>query len=284
LIKPQPAVNPEMTAASASPSPDMAAIPGAEDLTDLSSDEDAMETAARLLREGINEMSTLANPTPQPSGSPIPLTATATGTGENTAGTQSATINGLPAPPMAQPQTPPMPSPSIVATRVVKPESEPDISQAPRKEAENIPQNGNSPDQYDSDRSEGGYEDRHRGNTSGVSRRPQRQPEREARTEADSRDAGSPYDDEAPLRIGPRLIQWNGDVFNERVIKIEMPGVPGTIEIPRVYRDRVGVIESPSHSNNWRYAVLRVFGQGSVTILVRWWPMSGKMANISVRQ
>jgi serine/threonine protein kinase len=284
LIKPQPTVNPEMMAASASPSPDLTATPAAEDLADLSSDEDAMETAARLLQEGIKEMSTLANPTPQPSGSPIPLTATEPGTSRTAPGTQSAIINGLPAPPKAQPQTPPMPAPSIVATRVVKPESEPDISQAPRKEEENSPQNGNSPDQNDSDRSEGGYEDRHRANTSGVSRRPQRQPEREARAENDNRDDGSPYDDEGPLRIGPRLIQWNGDVFNERVIKIEMPGVPGTIEIPRVYRDRVGVIESPSHSNNWRYAVLRVFGQGPVTILVRWWPMSSKMANISVRQ
>jgi hypothetical protein len=161
---------------------------------------------------------------------------------------------------------------------VVKPESEPDISQAPGRGEANGAQNGDSPDHNDSDRSEGGYEDR--GNTPGSYRRPQRQPERGGRPENYDRDDRSPYDDESPLRIGPRLIQWNGEVFNERVIKIEMPGVPGTIEIPRVYRDRVGVIESPSHSNSWRYAVLRVFGQGSVTILVRWWPMSGKMANI----
>jgi hypothetical protein len=280
LIKPQTMTtgNPEMTTGSPSPSP----APTAEELADLSSDEDAMETAARLLQEGIKEMTTLANPTPQPSGSPVPLTDTETGTGGNDARTQSAAINGLPAPPKAQPQTPPLPAPPIVATRVVKPESEPDISQAPRRGEENGAQNDNSPDHNDSDRSEGGYEER--GNTPGSYRRPQRQPERQDRIENDSRDDGSPYDDEPPLRIGPRLIQWNGEVFNERVIKIEMPGVPGTIEIPRVYRDRVGVIESPSHSNNWRYAVLRVFGQGSVTILVRWWPMASKMANISVRQ
>jgi serine/threonine protein kinase len=289
LIKPQPmpAGNPEMLAGSASPSPDLTATPAAEEnLADLSSDADAMETAARLLQEGIKEMTTLANPTPQASGSPIPLTATETGTGGNGAMTQSAAINGLPAPPKAQPQTPPMPAPSIMVRRVVKPESEPDISQAPgRGEGrgeENGSQNGNSPDHNDSDRSEGGYEDR--GNTSGNYRHPQRQPERQDRLGNYGRDDGSPYDDESPLRIGPRLIQWNGDVFNERVIRIEMPGVPGTIEIPRVYRDRVGVIESPSYSNNWRYAVLRVFGQGSVTILVRWWPLAGKMANISVRQ
>jgi hypothetical protein len=220
----------------------------------------------------------LANPTPQPSGSPIPLTTAETGTVGNGAGAQSVTINGLPAPPKAQPQTPPMPIPSVVATRVAKPESEPDISQAPGRGEGNGAQNGDSPDHNDSDRSEGGYEDR--GNTPGSYRRPQRQPERGGRPENYDRDDRSPYDDESPLRIGPRLIQWNGEVFNERVIKIEMPGVPGTIEIPRVYRDRVGVIESPSHSNSWRYAVLRVFGQGSVTILVRWWPMSGKMANI----
>jgi serine/threonine protein kinase len=282
LLKPQPMGNPETMAGSASPSPDPMATPAAEDLADLTSDEDAMETAARLLQEGVKEMTTLANPAPQPSGSPIPLMAAEPAAGGNDAETQSVTGNGLPAPPKAQPQTPPMPVPSIVATRVVKPESEPDISQAPRKVEENDPQNGNSPDHNDSDRGEGGYEDR--GNTPGSYRRPQRQPERQDQLGSDGRDDGSPYDDEGPLRIGPRLIQWNGEVFNERVIKIEMPGVPGTIEIPRVYRDRVGVIESPSHNNNWRYAVLRVFGQGSVTILVRWWPMAGKMANISVRQ
>jgi serine/threonine protein kinase len=283
LIKPgqMTAENPALIAGSALPTPDLTATPAAEEnLADLSSDEDAMETAARLLQKGIKEMTDLTNPTPQPSGSPIPFTATETGIGGNGAGTQSAAIDALLAPPKAQPQAPPMPIPSIVATRVVRPESEPDISQAPRKEAEN----GNSPDQDNPDRNEVGYEDRHLGNTSSSSHRPQRQAGREDRPENDGSGDGSPYDDEPPMRIGPRLIQWNGEVFNERVIRIEMPGVPGTIEIPRVYRDRVGVIESPSHSNNWRYAVLRVFGQGSVTILVRWWPMAGKMANISVPQ
>jgi Protein kinase domain len=293
LIKPQPMTggNPEMMAASASPSPDLTATPAAEEnLADLGSDEDAMETAARLLQEGIKEMTDLANPTPQPSSSPTALTSLTaktpeTGAGGNDAGAQSATINGLLTPPKAQPQTPPMPAPSVIATRVVKPESEPDISQAPGREDGNGAQNGNSPDRNDSDRSEGGYEDRHRSNTSSGPRRPQRQAEREAPAESDGRDDGSPYDDDdGRQRLGPRLIQWNGDVFNERVIKIEMPGVPGTIEIPRVYRDRVGVIESPSHNNNWRYAVLRVFGQGSVTILVRWWPMASKMANVSITQ
>ncbi len=281
LTKPRlTAVNPEMMAGGASPSPDLTATQAAEEnLADLSSDDDAMETAARLLQEGLKEMTNLANPTPQPSGYPTPIAAKTTdpGIGPNNTGIQADANGGLPLPPKAQPQTPPMPVPSIVATRVVKPESEPDISQAPGREGG--AQNGNPPDQNASDRRAGGYEDR--GNTSSSPRQSQRPAERGNRPDDDDREAGSPYDDESPQRLAPRLIQWNGEVFSERIIKIEMPGVPGTIEIPRVYRDRVGVIESPSHNNNWRYAVLRVFGQGSVTILVRWWPMAGKMANVS---
>ena len=175
--------------------------------------------------------------------------------------------------------------PPILATRLVKPESEPDASQAPKNneprnnEIEGGANNGNEPEFENPDRGNGGLEDRQQENSPANHRRLQG---RANRGENYNRDA-SPYDDDEPQRLGPRLIQWNGDVATERVITIEMPGVPGTIEIPRAYRNRVGVIESPSHNNNWRYAVLRVFGEGSVTILVRWWPMTGKMANFSVR-
>jgi hypothetical protein len=72
--------------------------------------------------------------------------------------------------------------------------------------------------------------------------------------------------------VGPKLIQWNGSVNREREITIDLPGVPGTLEIPRVYRNRVGMIEPPSGANRWRCAKLRVFGQGGVSFVVRWWP------------
>lgn len=71
---------------------------------------------------------------------------------------------------------------------------------------------------------------------------------------------------------GPKLIQWSGAVNREREITIELPGVPGTLEIPRIYRNRVGMVEPPSASNRWRSAKLRVFGKGGVSFVVRWWP------------
>ena len=80
-------------------------------------------------------------------------------------------------------------------------------------------------------------------------------------------------EEESPVEpIGPKLIQWNGRVNGQREIRLEMPGVPGRIDIPRVYRDRVGIVEPPSEVNQWRSAVLRVFGKGGVMIVVRWWP------------
>jgi hypothetical protein len=32
------------------------------------------------------------------------------------------------------------------------------------------------------------------------------------------------------------------------------------------------MVEPPSPSNRWRCAKLRVFGQGGVSFVVRWWP------------
>jgi hypothetical protein len=229
-------------------------------------------------------MTSLTNPTPQPQTSPTPNIAA--NASETIAGGIDA--GGPLAPPKAQPQTPPMTDPPIIATRLVKPESEPDVSQAPKNNAarnnelEGSANNGTAPDNESTERNDGGLEDRQQENSPANHRRLQGRSERADRGENYNRNA-APYDEDEPQRLGPRLIQWNGDVTSERVITIEMPGVPGTIEIPRAYRNRVGVIESPSHNNNWRYAVLRVFGQGPVTILVRWWPMASKMVNFSVR-
>ena len=77
-------------------------------------------------------------------------------------------------------------------------------------------------------------------------------------------------------RLGPKLYQWSGRVNNEREITIELPGVPGTVEIPRAYRDRVGVIEPPSANNRWSCVVLRILGRGGVSFVIRWWPSARK--------
>jgi hypothetical protein len=104
--------------------------------------------------------------------------------------------------------------------------------------------------------------------------RPRRAPEQRG---------GQDDEKEAEEQIGPKLIQWNGRVNGEREITIELPGLPGTIEIPRAYRDRVGVIDPPSAGNRWCCAVLRVFGRGNISFIVRWWPMPSRPDRISAR-
>ncbi|MBO0723792.1 MAG: serine/threonine protein kinase, partial [Blastocatellia bacterium] len=187
--------------------PELAAAPTPEaSPADLASDEDALETAAQLFKEGIREMSNLANPSPHPSATMAPAgedtAAAPVGTpaaqtqegnandsaaGAADATAQTAANNGPPAPPKAQPQTPPIAVPPIVATHLLKPESEPEISQAPKNKVnEGGAQNGNSspaPDNSDnpgvSERSDGGFEERNQGNPLSNHRRAQlRQPER----------------------------------------------------------------------------------------------------------
>ncbi|HYE74340.1 MAG TPA: hypothetical protein VEF04_13460, partial [Blastocatellia bacterium] len=70
----------------------------------------------------------------------------------------------------------------------------------------------------------------------------------------------------------PKLYSWRGEVDRVRHVTIEMPGEPGTIQIPRDFRKRVGVVEPPSPSNGWRRVVLRVFGDGLVSVILRWYP------------
>ena len=75
-----------------------------------------------------------------------------------------------------------------------------------------------------------------------------------------------------PVFMEPKVISWQGRVYGTREITLELPGVPGMLDIPREYRKRVGVVEPPSPSNGWRRTVLRVFGNGDVSLIVRWLP------------
>ncbi|MBI1761349.1 MAG: protein kinase [Acidobacteria bacterium] len=86
--------------------------------------------------------------------------------------------------------------------------------------------------------------------------------------------SAAPVEEEAHAgrEFSPKVIAWSGAVSGERVIRLEMPGVPGRIEIPRSYRHRIGIVESPNLENRWRLAVLRIFGRGECSIILRWWP------------
>ena len=185
-----------------------------------------------------------------------------------------------PIPPGARPQMPPAPSPEIAANRAPQLESEPDPSQGPDKDrdgdahqrendsATGDPNHRQSGDMNrDSDRDDGYAPNRRRDNDSFNRRRPS---DPQNRDEGDREDRDGDNNDSA--RIGPKLYHWSGRVDYEREITIELPGVPGTVEVPRAYRDRVGVIEPPSANNRWSCVVLRVFGRGGVSIIVRWWP------------
>ncbi|MGH9753730.1 MAG: serine/threonine protein kinase, partial [Blastocatellia bacterium] len=197
-----------------------------------------------------------------------------------------------PIPPRAQPQMPPAPSPDIALNRAPQLESEPDFSQGPGKEhnsrarrrendsATNDSNWGRSGDMNrEPDRDDDYAPNRGRNNDTFNRRRPS---DPQNRDEEDRNDRDDDYDDSA--RIGPKLYQWSGRVNYEREIIIELPGVPGRVEIPRAYRNRVGVIEPPSADNGWRCVVLRVFGRGGVSIVVRWWPATRNVVKLNVRR
>ncbi len=207
-----------------------------------------------------------------------------------------------PVPPPIAPKTLPQTSqaPVIAINRAPLPPIEPDLAQAPVRDhddghssrEENGTNNRRSNDEADrdSDRDDDFDSNRRRKQDSWNSRRQPDHMSRKDRNrdEANRSEADRDYriddDDDYSARIGPKLIQWSGRVNHEREIKIEMPGVPGTVEIPRAYRNRVGIIEPPSANNNWRCAVLRVFGRGGVSIIVRWWPAARKSLRYTARR
>jgi hypothetical protein len=184
---------------------------------------------------------------------------------------------------------PPAPSPEIAINRAPQLESEPDPSQGPDKERnggahrrENDPAAGDSNHRQsgdmsrDSDRDDDYAQNRRRDNDTFNRRRLPAPPNRDDGDREDSEDDRDDSD-----RVGPKLYHWSGRVNNQREITIELPGVPGTVEVPRAFRDRVGVIEPPSANNRWSCVVLRVFGRGGVSIIVRWWPSARKAVKLT---
>jgi hypothetical protein len=172
-----------------------------------------------------------------------------------------------------------MPSPAVVTARLPQPQSQPDLAQAPRRDepaASGQRENESAAvnDQRSEDRAEPNATDGI--SETGASRRRRSLP---SSASPNQEDRDSSDRQEQPQRAAPRLIQWSGTVNRERVVRIEMPGVPGTVEIPRVYRERVGVVEPPSANNGWRSVVLRIFGQGNVSILIRWLPSAGRLSD-----
>ncbi len=100
----------------------------------------------------------------------------------------------------------------------------------------------------------------------------------EAKTSPPLDNSGWKRQEQAPRQVEiippaePKVFSWQGQVNGTREITMEMPGTPGSVDIPQPFRKRIGIIEPPSPSNKWRKLVLRVFGDGDVSFVVRWMP------------
>lgn len=187
----------------------------------------------------------------------------------------------------SQPQTRPAPTPAVRAPQVSNPPPpEPaEVAQASRK-PEN-PENNDQPnrDSINASRTAGSPD------TEASTSRRERVILGRNRSEGGSNSRRDPKvqdadidDSQEPQQLGPKLIQWSGSVTREREVTIDLPGVPGTLEIPRVYRNRVGIVRPPSASNGWRTATVRVFGQGGVSFVVRWWPMGNGFSSLNAQR
>ncbi|MBO0861588.1 MAG: protein kinase [Chloracidobacterium sp.] len=190
-----------------------------------------------------------------------------------------------PIPPRTRPQMPPAPAPDIALKRSQQLASEPDVSQGPVKERDSgrqrrenasaigDPDPGQNGDiDSESDRAYEYNPPRKRNNDTFNRHRIPDPPNRDR----EDRDGVNDYQEDSDI-VGPKLYQWSGRVNNEREITIELPGVPGTVEIPRAYRDRVGVVEPPSAHNRWSCVVLRIIGRGGFSFVIRWWPSAHRV-------
>jgi serine/threonine protein kinase len=280
------------------PSPSPSSSPEA-----TSSDPDALELAAQLSADHVPGATgnKAAQSLPQTNsvagsvaGSGKVPEVKSTVSAAPTASTSSAfkttplpTLSGKPAKPSATPHaavkaSPPVPPPTPSTVAVVRapqpgssaPASKPEGTQTSRKteDRDNPRQSEKPTENTDHNNSpQVARRDRvaaNRQRDDGFSRNDTNSRRQPPETEA-SDDAQEGEDSQ---QLGPKLIQWSGSVNREREIVIDLPGKPGRLEIPRVYRNRVGMVEPPSPSNRWRSAKLRVFGQGGVSFVVRWWP------------
>jgi serine/threonine protein kinase len=182
--------------------------------------------------------------------------------------------------PPTKPQAPPTPAPEIAAQREHQPISEPDYDHGPKPEppAATRPREAGPP-RAESPSSTARGDEREAGNNGSA---PIYQPSHPIPRPA--RPADTVAEREAEVEAWPKVISWNGKVDREREITLEVPAVPGTIDIPRDYRKRVGMIEPPSPQNGWRRVVLRVFGKGPVSIVVRWFPRVSRIARADERE
>ena len=190
-------------------------------------------------------------------------------------------------PPAAAPQMPPVPAPTILVSRDPQPQSNPAESRGPVREP--APEN-NEPawtpagsgqrdrQSYPSARHEN-HDEVAQDAPGPINSRPeiQREPRHDDRQPDyrrtdERRDDRSDEAEQPVVELTPKVISWSGEVHQEREIRLELPGVPGNINIPRQYRRRVGMVEPPGPHNRWRSVVLRVFGNGRTSIVVQWWP------------
>ena len=189
-------------------------------------------------------------------------------------------------PPLAQPQMPPVPEPIIVVARDPLPKSSPADAHGPLRDSKTTapddPDNGSStlpknrriiqqsPDHEpplsrtrDDQRSGEPSAKNHDWNRNQRDRTPARD---------DRHDHESNNDAAESADYAPKVITWSGEVNREREVRLELPGTPGNINIPRQYRKHVGLVEAPGPHNKWRSVVLRVFGNGRTSVVVQWWP------------
>lgn len=266
----------------------------------IASDSDSLELAAQLPGDplavvGANRNSASPSPVanePTPSSGSQTVPATSGNVMPNTpAKPQAATTSS---PISVAGKTYPSPTPVAVGSKTTPPTNQSanqPISQpaaVPKSEERKVrqrePDNSTSPTNGTIAREESSASKRER--IASNRNREEENARRQSEARQDSREADSDndYPDKAnndSQHLGPKLIQWSGKVRGEREVLIDLPGTPGTLEVPRVYRNRVGVIEPPSASNRWRCARLRVFGEGGVSFVVRWWPNSNQMTRIA---
>jgi serine/threonine protein kinase len=289
-----PSASSRRKAADASANVVAAASPSPEATPAIGSDADSLELAASASSQNNNGAGASPPGAQSAPGSTRQPQAANSATPNNKALAQTVmppTPSPAPAPIPSgtQPQMPPLPSPEIALKRPPQPESEPDLAQGPgkeqvggayRREDDSATDNSNRRQSDDMNRDsehDDGYAPNRKRDNDTFNRR--RLPDPSNRDEGGREDRDDDHDDSA--RIGPKLYHWSGRVDYEREITIELPGVPGTVEVPRAYRDRVGVIEPPSANNRWSCVVLRVFGRGGVSIIVRWWPSARKAVRLT---